>query len=80
MTPAKPEEREPNLAAWIANRVEYQHTWWQDANFNTPAASPSFNYTFIREDDVVKFGFTVSLDPTPSAPAHSSMVFKAPPK
>lgn len=47
--------------------LEYQHTWWQDANFNTPAASPLFNYTFRREDDVVKFGFTVSLDPTPPA-------------
>ena len=41
--------------------LEYQHTWWQSANFNTPAASPFFNYNFRREDDVVKFGFTVSL-------------------
>jgi len=57
--------------------LEYQHTWWQDATFNTPAASPGFNYTFRREDDVVKFGFTVSLDPPPT-PTHS-MVFKAPP-
>jgi hypothetical protein len=46
--------------------VEYQHTWWRDANFNTPAASPFFNYTFRREDDFVKFGFTI---PT-SAPIH----------
>jgi len=58
--------------------LEYQHSWWGDANFNTPAASPPFNYTFRREDDVVKFGFTVSLNPPP-APAPSSMVFKAPP-
>jgi hypothetical protein len=26
--------------------AEYQHAWWQDTNFNTPAASPFFNYTF----------------------------------
>jgi hypothetical protein len=44
--------------------LEYQHTWWQDANFNQPAASPLFNYKFKREDDTVKFGFTVSLSPT----------------
>jgi hypothetical protein len=25
---------------------------WQDANFNTPAASPFFNYTFARQDGV----------------------------
>jgi len=49
--------------------VEYQHTWWQDANFNAPAASPFFNYTFRRDDDVVKFGFTVSLNPPPPAAA-----------
>jgi len=29
---------------------------------------------------VVKLSFTVSLDPTPSAPVRSSMVTKAPPK
>jgi hypothetical protein len=60
--------------------LEYQHTWWQDAHFNTPAASPLFNYTFRRDDDVVKFGFTVSLDSPPPASPHSSMVTKAPPK
>lgn len=48
--------------------VEYQHTWWQDATFNAPAASPAFNYTFRREDDVVKFGFTVSLNAPPPPP------------
>ena len=47
--------------------AEYQHTWWQDGQFNTPAASPLFNYTFRREDDVVKLGFTVSLTPSPVA-------------
>jgi hypothetical protein len=57
--------------------AEYQHTWWQSANFNTPAASPPFNYNFRREDDVVKVGFTVSLSAPPQAPAPSYPV-KAP--
>ncbi len=34
-----------------------------------PAASPAFNYTFARQDDVVKFGFTVSLNAPPPPPA-----------
>ena len=29
---------------------QYQHTWWADAKLNRPAASPLFNYTYIRED------------------------------
>jgi hypothetical protein len=57
--------------------AEYQHTWWQDANFNTPAASPAFNYTFARQDDVLKFGFTVSLSPPPPA-AEPTYPVKAP--
>jgi hypothetical protein len=61
--------------------LEYQHTWWQSANFNTPAASPFFNYNFARQDDVVKFGFTIPLSAPPALPAPppSSMVYKAPP-
>lgn len=43
--------------------VEYQHTWWQNANFNMPAASPFYNYTFARQDDMLKLGFTVDLGP-----------------
>jgi hypothetical protein len=58
--------------------LEYQHSWWGDATFNTPAASPFFNYTFRREDDMVKFGFTVSLGDPPPPPARSFPV-KAPP-
>ena len=55
--------------------LEYQHTWWQDAHFDTPAASPFFNYTFRREDDIVKLGLMVSLD----APApRSTYPVKAP--
>ncbi|MEW6452514.1 MAG: hypothetical protein AB1490_17775 [Pseudomonadota bacterium] len=48
--------------------VEYQHTWWQDAQFNTPVASPAFNYNFRREDDTIKFGFMVGLAGTETAP------------
>jgi hypothetical protein len=58
--------------------LEYQHTWWQDATFNAPAASPFFNYTFARQDDVVKVGFTVDLS-TPTPPASVPMYRKAPP-
>jgi hypothetical protein len=59
--------------------LEYQHTWWQSANFNTPAASPFFNYNFARQDDVVKFGFTASLSAPPPVGAPSYPV-KAPVK
>jgi hypothetical protein len=45
--------------------AEYQHTWWQNANFNTPTASPFFNYTFARHDDVLKLGFTIPLSAAP---------------
>ena len=57
--------------------AEYQHTWWQDANFNRPTASPFFDYNFRREDDVVKVGFTVDLSAPPQTPARSYPV-KAP--
>ena len=60
--------------------AEYQHTWWQSANFNTPAASPLFNYNFARQDDVVKVGFTVSLGASPQAPAPTYPVKALPPK
>jgi hypothetical protein len=60
--------------------AEYQHTWWQDANFNTPAASPFFNYTFARQDDVVKLGFTVDLSPAAPAPAGPRYVKALPAK
>jgi opacity protein-like surface antigen len=39
--------------------LEYSHTWWADANFTTPAASPGFNYTWSRESDVIKAGLRV---------------------
>lgn len=49
--------------------AEYQHTWWQDATFNAPTASPLFNYTFARQDDMVKLGVTVDLSAPPSPTA-----------
>jgi hypothetical protein len=62
----------PNFARPVSVFAEYQHTWWDDAHFNTPAASPLFNYTFRRQDDVVKVGFTVSLSapPVPAKPTY----------
>jgi hypothetical protein len=59
--------------------AEYQHTWWQDANFNTPTASPLFNYTFARQDDVIKFGLTIDLSPAAPPPSMSPRYVKAVP-
>jgi outer membrane autotransporter protein len=40
--------------------AQYQHTWYANANFNTPTpASPGFNYAFKRDDDMLKFGVIV---------------------
>ena len=59
----------PNFLKGLGRQVslfaEYQHTWWQDASFNAPVASPLFNYTFGRRDDTFRFGFTVALDAPP---------------
>jgi hypothetical protein len=65
------------FARQVSVFLEYQHTWWWDAHFQTPAANPGSNYTFRRQDDIVKLGFTVSLYAPPSAPA---MITKAPSK
>jgi hypothetical protein len=61
---------------------EYQHTWWQTANYNAPTASPAFGYSFSRSDDVIKLGVNISLsDPGTPAPARPSYPVKAlPPK
>jgi len=58
--------------------AEYQHFWWAHATFNTPAASPAFNYTFRRQDDLLKIGFTVDLS-APQLPAAGPRYVKAPP-
>ena len=68
----------PNLPN-VSLFAEYQHTWWRDGKFNTPAASPLFDYSFGRQDDVVKLGFTVSLGAT-SPTAAPSYPVKALPK
>lgn len=59
----------------VALFVEYDFTRWASAHLNSPTASPFFDYTFHREDEVIKFGFNIALE-TPSAP--SSMPVKAP--
>jgi len=41
--------------------AQYQFSNWQDATLTTPAASPSFNYTFQRHDQTIKFGILVPL-------------------
>jgi hypothetical protein len=52
--------------------AQYQHTWWSNANFNTPTSSPAFNYAFRREDDTIKFGvnFYFGAAPAPASPAY----------
>jgi hypothetical protein len=45
--------------------AQYQHTWWDTANFNQPSSSPAFNYAFKREDDTVRFGVLFHLDAPP---------------
>jgi hypothetical protein len=51
----------PGTLAPVSLIFEYSHTWWQDANFSSPAASPAFGDNFKRSDDVLKAGITVSL-------------------
>ncbi len=43
--------------------AQYRHTWWGTANFQTPTSSPLFNYAFQRQDDTIRFGFNVWLQP-----------------
>jgi hypothetical protein len=67
-----------NLGRPVSLFAEYHHTWWQDAQFNSPAASPLFNYNFRRADDVVKLGFNVHFEePPPAPPAPSGIYTKA---
>jgi len=66
-----------NMGHPVSLFAEYQHTWWQDAQFNSPAASPLFNYNFRREDDVIKLGFNVHFDAPPPVAPVSPMPVKA---
>lgn len=69
---------EYHLSSWriaghpVSVFAQYQHTWWDNANFNRPASSPAFNYAFRREDDTIKFGvnFYFGAAPSPAAPAY----------
>jgi len=56
--------------------AQYQHTWWSNANFNTPASSPAFNYAFRREDDTIKLGVNFYFGAAP-APVSAPMFVKA---
>ena len=56
--------------------AQYQHTWWSDANFNTPTSSPAFNYAFRREDDTIKLGVNFYFGAAP-ATVSSPMFVKA---
>jgi hypothetical protein len=70
----------PNFSK-VSLFAEYQHTWWRAGKFNTPLASPLFDYAFARQDDVAKVGFTVSLGPPPPPAGASGLPVKAlPPK
>jgi hypothetical protein len=50
--------------------AQYQHTWWNTANFNAPASSPAFNYAFTRGDDTVKLGVNFYFGAAPQAPGY----------
>jgi hypothetical protein len=58
--------------------AQYQHTWWDKANFYAPASSPAFNYAFTRGDDTVKFGVNFYFGAGPAAPSAPGYPVKAP--
>jgi hypothetical protein len=58
--------------------AQYQHTWWDKANFTRPASSPSFNYAFRREDDTVKLGVNFYFGANPAPQASPAYPVKAP--
>jgi hypothetical protein len=61
--------------------AQYQHTWWNNANFNMPTSSPAFNYAFRREDDTIKLGVNFYFGAAQATPAPAAYPVKAlPPK
>src|SRR6267378_6125996 len=48
------------------------NTTTSNANFNTPASSPAFNYAFRRGNDTIKLGvnFYFGAAPAPASPAY----------
>ena len=62
--------------------ISYDHTWWDKASLNTPAALPLSNFTWLRQSDAVEVGFRirfgdpgVAVSPSGGVP----MAVKAPP-
>jgi hypothetical protein len=41
--------------------LEINHSWWQNAHFDTPPNSTAFNYTFPRNDTTLKTGIMIAL-------------------
>jgi hypothetical protein len=49
-------EFQPVTEAPLTIRTEYRHTFWDDAKFNTPSASPAFNYGYRDGSDSYLIG------------------------
>jgi hypothetical protein len=61
--------------------LQYQHTWYANANLIMPAASPAFNYAFRREDDTIKLGVNFYFGAPPATAVTPTYPVKAlPPK
>jgi len=62
--------------------INYEHTWWDKASLTMPAASPFFNYTWLRQSDAVEVGFRIRFGDPGAAISPSGgvpMAVKAPP-
>jgi opacity protein-like surface antigen len=65
------EWRPSMLQGWgrpVALFVQYQHTWWDEAKLDRPAASPLFNYNYKRDDNTIRFGFNIYFNGTSAPP------------
>jgi hypothetical protein len=49
-------ELQPVTDAPVTIRAEYRHTIWEDAKFNMPSTSPTFNYTYTTWSDAYSLG------------------------
>jgi hypothetical protein len=47
----------------VAVVAEYEHTFWKTAHYDGPTSWGMFNFNFRRDDDVLKLGVTVYLNP-----------------
>jgi opacity protein-like surface antigen len=75
------EWRPAMLQGWgrpVALFVQYQHTWWDEAKLDRPAASPLFNYDYKRDDNTIRFGFNIYFNGTsaPPPPRRSALITK----